>query len=726
MLLVVASTLPLWLAAGALVCYSYFVKREQAIDRTVESARAIALAVDREVSSVEGALLALATSPAFAARDFATVQRQMTQLTQVYPGVDIIVADATGQQLANSYRPFGQALPKRSVDMAVGLIFADGKPTVSNLFRGAVTGRPLISIDVPVLVDHRVTFDLAMTLPTERLTALLRQYSLPVDWVVVLADAQANIVARTRNPDRYVGAKASPLLVQAAASAREGTLSDVTVDGVKVFSAFSHCIVAGWTVAVGAPQDGLLSESREWLWWTLAGAVLSSLTSVALALAISRRMAKAELELQRYEQIAETTGDMLAFIDRDQRYQLVNLRYADLFGTTQSQIRGMHVYDVMGPKLCERTKPALERALAGELQRQMVERQFADGQMHVLDLEYRPFIGNGAVTGVVANLRDVTERVRADVELRIAAVAFEAQEGIVITDADGVVQRVNRAFTLISGYSAEEMVGLTIEAMQVVGLTRESMETAGPDAALYASFWVDLVRDGYRQGEVWAKRKNGEAFPMWLTVSGVRDAQGRISHYVGTFQDISERKAAEEEIRNLAFFDTLTSLPNRRLLLDRLNQALIASNRTQRHGALMFLDLDHFKVLNDSRGHAAGDLLLAEVAHRLRQCVRQVDTVARLGGDEFVLILDDLSEAQDEAMAQAQAVGIKVLATLNAAYDLAGYEYFCSPSIGVSLFRTAKDPAEELLRRADSAMYRAKALGRNRLCFFDPPSLPDG
>jgi diguanylate cyclase (GGDEF)-like protein len=232
--------------------------------------------------------------------------------------------------------------------------------------------------------------------------------------------------------------------------------------------------------------------------------------------------------------------------------------------------------------------------------------------------------------------------------------------------------------------------------------------------------WETLLRIGTWQGEIWDRRKNGEVYLKWLTITAVKDSNGTATHYVGTHIDITERKAAEEEIKSMAFYDPLTRLPNRRLLMDRLQQALVSSARRDRNGALLFIDLDNFKVLNDTLGHNVGDLLLQQVALRLVSCVREGDTVARLGGDEFVVMLEDLSEQPIEAAEQTEAIGEKILATLNQPYLLATHEHRSTPSIGISLFSSHDQSHEELLKQADIAMYQAKKAGRNTLRFFDP------
>ncbi|MBI5898084.1 MAG: EAL domain-containing protein [Rhodocyclales bacterium] len=313
---------------------------------------------------------------------------------------------------------------------------------------------------------------------------------------------------------------------------------------------------------------------------------------------------------------------------------------------------------------------------------------------------------------------DITQRKRIEADLQVAAITFESHEGMLVTDAEKKILRVNRSFCEITGY----------EAGDAVGQTPRLLKSGRHEPAFYQAMWEAIVGKGTWSGEIWNRRKNGEIFPAWTSITAVRRGDGGISHYVGTFTDITQRRAAEDEIRHLAFYDVLTHLPNRRLMLDRLRQALTASARHGRHGALMLFDLDDFKTLNDTLGHDVGDQFLIEVAARLESCIRECDTVARLGGDEFVVILEELDAGLLAAM-QAESVAVKIQGALNQPYlldlSLAGGEantrsYHCTSSIGITLFRDHDVAVEELLKRADTAMYQAKAAGRNTLRFFDP------
>jgi diguanylate cyclase (GGDEF)-like protein/PAS domain S-box-containing protein len=296
-------------------------------------------------------------------------------------------------------------------------------------------------------------------------------------------------------------------------------------------------------------------------------------------------------------------------------------------------------------------------------------------------------------------------------ELRIAAAAFNAQEGMIVTDTKGVILSANRAFVGLTGYTVEELVG------QTARLFRSQRR----DAEFYQSMWNSVQSTGGWQGDMSLRTKSGEHCARWLTISAVKSETGEVTNYIGSYYDISKLKHAEEKIRELAFFDQLTGLPNRVLLIDRVHQALNANIRNRSFGALLFIDLDNFKTLNDSLGHGMGDMLLKNAALRISHCVRADDTVARFGGDEFVVLLANLGTQKAKAAAlQAEAIGEKILAAFTEVFQLDTYEYPCTPSVGVTLFSPEDRNVDELLKRADLAMYDAKSAGRNGLRFFDP------
>jgi diguanylate cyclase (GGDEF)-like protein/PAS domain S-box-containing protein len=300
---------------------------------------------------------------------------------------------------------------------------------------------------------------------------------------------------------------------------------------------------------------------------------------------------------------------------------------------------------------------------------------------------------------------------KTNAELRIAAAAFDAQEGMIVTDTKGVILSANRAFVGLTSYTMEELVG------QTARLFRSHRR----DAGFYQSMWNSVQSTGGWQGDMSLRTKSGEHCARWLTISAVKNEAGEVTNYIGSYYDISKLKHAEEKIQELAFFDQLTGLPNRVLLIDRVRQALNANTRSKSFGALLFIDLDNFKTLNDSLGHDMGDLLLKKVAQRISSCVRADDTVARFGGDEFVVLLANLGTQKAKAAAlQAEAIGEKILAAFTETFHLDPYEYPCTPSVGATLFSPEDRNVDELLKRADLAMYDAKTAGRNGLRFFDP------
>ena len=343
--------------------------------------------------------------------------------------------------------------------------------------------------------------------------------------------------------------------------------------------------------------------------------------------------------------------------------------------------------------------------------------------------EFLSVINNNQFIGVISNLSLMNALIKQErklqhernalikklgVELnyrKLATLVFEnTSEGILITDEKAQILHVNRGFTKTTGYELADAVGKT---PSILHSGRQSDE-------FYQTMWKNLRETGCWEGELWNRRKNGDVYPEWLHINAVCDADNKIVNYVGVFSDLGPNKKLQQELHQLAYFDPLTNLPNRRLLFDRLQQAVISSTRNHLHGAILFIDLDHFKTLNDTKGHNYGDLLLHEVAQRLQLCVREGDTVARLGGDEFVIMLEGLHSKITPAASQAEAIANKILTILNQVYSLDKHEYHGSASIGIGLFCGSHTSIEDLLKHADTAMYQAKADGRNTLRFFDP------
>jgi len=390
----------------------------------------------------------------------------------------------------------------------------------------------------------------------------------------------------------------------------------------------------------------------------------------------------------------------------DSMFSLYNMQQEDFSGALDAWNKSLH------PDDRERSKEELQDAISGK---KPFDTEFRviwpNGEIHDIKAVAKVFRDKDDVPiRMLGTNIDISKQKHAEHDLRIAATAFESQEGMMVSDADNVIIRVNKAFTIITGYKEEEAIG-----------NNPSMLSSGRhDALFYEAMWKAINTTDYWEGEVWNKRKNSEEYPEKLTITAVKNSAGIVTNYVGTITDITLRKQAEQEIEDLAYYDPLTHLPNRRLMVDRIHHAMAASARSGKKGALLFLDLDHFKTLNDTLGHDMGDLLLQQIAERLTECVREDDTVSRFGGDEFVVLLEGLSAQSIEAATQTEDIANKVLSSISRHYQLASHHYTCSTSIGITLFDGHKAEVEALLKQADIALYQAKDDGRNALRFFDP------
>ena len=405
-----------------------------------------------------------------------------------------------------------------------------------------------------------------------------------------------------------------------------------------------------------------------------------------------------------FRQLFELHNDVMLLIDYQTRIIVdANPSAAQFYGYPLESLRGMNVNQINAQSESE-IHPQRQKAIKGEQNIFTFDHRLANGavrtvEAHISTVSYR------SKNLFFSIIHDITERKLTEDALRVAAVAFETHDAILITNAAGDILSVNRAFTEITGYSSEEVLG---ENPRIMSSGKQNHE-------FYIKMWQQLLHIGFWTGEIWDRRKNGEIYPKWLTITAVKNEQQETIRYVAIFSDITDRKRAEEEMHNLAFYDSLTKLPNRRLLMDRLLKALAVSERSEQYGAVIFLDMDRFKTLNDAKGHDVGDMLLIEVAKRLQESVRDIDTVARLGGDEFVVLLEALSGADIEAATAARLVVEKIRTALCQPFQFHEYEYRTTASIGFSMFYGKQQSAEILLKCADQAMYQAKMAGRDAI-----------
>ncbi|BCG63932.1 MAG: hypothetical protein methR_P1682 [Methyloprofundus sp.] len=304
---------------------------------------------------------------------------------------------------------------------------------------------------------------------------------------------------------------------------------------------------------------------------------------------------------------------------------------------------------------------------------------------------------------------EIERRKKIETQLRLLAITFETHESIVITDAKAKIVKVNKAFSKLTGYSAKEVIG---NKMSILKSGRQL-----PD--FYKEMWKKLIATGEYEGELWNRSKSGRIYPEYLTITAVKDETGAVSNYVGILTDITLQKEAETEIKKLAFYDALTSLANRRLLYDRLEHEVAISKRTKYYGAIIFLDMDDFKPLNDTYGHHVGDELLIQVAQRLQGILRKQDTPSRFGGDEFVILIHASDMEYNLAISHAKFITQKIQYEINKVYYLDKIEHHCSCSMGFTMFPNAGLTTELIMQQADKAMYAAKHAGKNRICFYD-------
>ncbi len=419
---------------------------------------------------------------------------------------------------------------------------------------------------------------------------------------------------------------------------------------------------------------------------------------------------QAELELQlreneeRHKLLVEESLNG-SYIVEDGKWAYINPKFAEIFGYSTEELLQEPVDKVVHIEDLSLVLTNLNRRLKGEVR--SIQYKFRgvkkDGSFITVEVLGNRYQSNDKVA-IFGTLVDITDASKSTEKLRMAEKVFENTiEGIVVTDKDATIQWVNPAFTAITGYSSHEAIGKNPRILRSEKHARE----------FYTQMWDSLINHGKWQGEIWNRRKNGETYPEWLTISAICDEEGNTIQYVSVFNDISERIKREEHIKYQAYHDALTKLPNRYLLYDRLNMNISHAHRNQEKLAVMLLDLDRFKRINDTMGHPAGDMLLQEVALRLRDSLREGDTVSRLGGDEFCIIVEDIKHVENTLK-----VAQKIFKALSKPFLLRDHELYITTSIGVSIYPNDGADVDSLIKNADTAMYEAKAQGRNSVRLY--------
>jgi len=407
----------------------------------------------------------------------------------------------------------------------------------------------------------------------------------------------------------------------------------------------------------------------------------------------------------RFRGMSASAQDGIVEMDRDGRVSYWNPAAARIFGYSEAEALGQNLHRLITPQRFQSAFHAqfgsFQETGQGILIGKATELMALNKSGHEFPVEISiAAIHEAGGFRAIGIVRDIRRRKEAEQGLRLgSSVIRHASQGIIVTDARGAMTMVNPAFCRLTGYSEEEAIGTNPSILQ----------SGRHDADFYARMWGALLEHGYWQGELWNRRKNGEIFPEWLSLSAIKDSEGRISNYVAMFSDISKLKEAEEGLERLAFYDALTGLPNRLLFRERLDHSLKAARRAiDKRTAVLYLDLDKFKAVNDTYGHTTGDALLQEVARRLNALVREVDTVARLGGDEFAIVLHEVADSD-----APQRVADKIIAAVNEPVFVEGHHCHVGTSIGIALAPDHAEEAAALVDLADAAMYAAKKNGRN-------------
>lgn len=503
------------------------------------------------------------------------------------------------------------------------------------------------------------------------------------------------------------------------------------LDGEKRLYVFQRVRGTPYAVVVGEKTSVALQGWQQILWVESAGIALVAVIGFFFLRQFCRRVAvekelvteiserknlqrKAQTSQARLQALIDSIPDLIFVFDEEGRFAFVHASEDAHLLRSPEKLLGFHYNEVLSEELAGRFD-----GIRSEVEKSGSTHQF-DYQLVVAG-EAREFEARISVLrgtegqhhGFLAVVRDVTESTLYETELRIASTAFETHLGLIITDNAGVILRANRAFTRITGYQEPE----------VVGNTPRMLQSGLHDAEFYNHLWSRVQEKGTWEGEIWNRRKNGEVFAEWLTITAVYSESGSVQNYVGTFHDITRRKEAEREIHRLAFYDSLTGLANRALLEERIANVCAANDRQNTHAALLYMDIEQLRAVNDARGYETGDLVLKSLTDRLATLVRESDTLARIGGDEFALLLTGLNASREVAARAAETVANKIIEAFSRPVELENKTIQVEVSVGISLLDGRATQCGQQLQKAEQATQqakdRARSRGERRVAFFD-------
>ncbi|OWW18457.1 hypothetical protein AYR66_00440 [Noviherbaspirillum denitrificans] len=752
--LVIACLLPGVIGAAGLFIYQYQQSRAEQKNSMVLTARALAQAVDNELLKVQAIAETLARSELLAKREFAAFHEHASDvLAGVGAGNNLLLSDEENHQILNTAVEYGTPLPPRKSTEQVRRVFTTGKPAISNLFIGSVLKRPLISIDVPVVVNGRVAYVLGIAMVPENFNAILQAQKLPSNWISAVFDTSGTVAARTLSPEKFVGKKANATLLKSMMESGEGSIESTTLEGIPVVSFYSRAPATNWRVAIGISRQSLWTALAHDLTMLATGVIALFAIGAALAWLMGRRIAHSitaltiparalgegnaapipSVEIKEAAEVASAirrAADLLKAKD----VQLTEAHLLAGFGTWTWDLRTNEVASSESmPIICGRDIPAFPEQRGTLLTVESWERINAAMQEALktgqgYDLEIQVNHGSGVVRWmnakceVVLNeqnevvalrgmLQDIHERKHANELLRQSEQELRkfkffsdhANDSHLLLDTAGRVRYANQLASERLGYSEAELLQMHISDIE----------------SLYAEDRFKEIFAQSRQGriqpfETTHRRKDESVFPVEVTAT-VLELHGEWLMFA-TSRDITERKQVEQRVRDAALHDTLTGLPNRALVMDYCERMLAAAQRNHGRGALLFIDLDRFKPINDTYGHETGDRVLQEVGKRLRDCTRHEDLVGRLGGDEFVIVLPHI----DGDHRRARIVAQHVVDSISQPFRINTLELSISPSIGISYFTEHASDVNTLIHTADLAMYQAKQSGRANFHIYTP------
>lgn len=758
--LVIASLLPGVIGAAALVIGEYRNSRQDLERNTIQTARALVQAIDTHLLRVETLAETVASSEALMRGDLPAFHQEARRvMAAVGLGTNIVLRDETGHQILNTHVEFNIPLDVPPALDRVKQIFSTGKPSYSDLVFGPVIKRLVINVDMPVFIDDKVKYVLSVGILPKNFQEVLAAQGLPQGWIAVVFDRTDNIVARTHEPETYVGHTIVTDLQDLLHKQQEGSGVYLTREGLDVLSFYSRSPNTGMGVAIGVPRASVEGVFIKTMLMATVSMLLLLGISVLLARHMSARIIRAvhaltapaaalgeERVLPIPEVAIKEVNDVAGAIGRAARLlqersaslharqtELLEIHRLARFGTwswnahTGVLAVSASVQEILGrelPTFLEMRDTLLD-ADTWEALNLAARKAFRAGTSFVMELPVSPGIGGPMwidcrgeavrrgrhMIGLRGTVQDITtrkreEQKRREIEQELRQFKFfsdNANDGMLLFDADGQIRYANKLICEHLRYNEEEL--LRLKSMDV-----DPLHSLDRFRELFARSRQGRIRPFESQ----YRRRDGTMFPVEITVTVLEVKDEWLMFAVS--RDISERKLSENAIRDAALHDILTGLPNRALVMNYCERALAAARREHSHGALLFIDLDRFKPINDLYGHETGDRVLQEVSRRLKSCTREEDLVGRLGGDEFVIVLPYIDTGRHRAATVAQ----HVIVAINKPFLINGLELSLSPSIGISYFLEHANNVSDLIHTADMAMYQAKQSGRGHYRFYTP------